>query len=137
MRLDDLQSTFVAFGYTEEACGETTDSVTQASPVVDGDDVYFTETDSECYDTASYIVHLDESNDRLTAARSRRPVMQIAHADNTLYGLIARRPHTEVDPGCTPRSPCRLRRLAPPSFDIKPSRNGLPVGLLTKAKPVR
>jgi hypothetical protein len=137
VRLDDPQSTFVAFGYAEEVCGETTDTVTLASPVVDGDDVYFTETDSECYDTKSYIVHLDGSNDRLGAALSRRPVMQIAHADDTLYGLIARRPHTEVDPACTPRSPCRLRRLAPPAFDIKPSRNGLPVGLLTRPKPVR
>lgn len=116
VRLADGHSVVGGGGFQGEVCTEGIDNVSLDSPVVHRNRVLFAESDSECYESRSFVSRFDPSSRRGARARERGLLTQIASDGRRLYGVYASKPKGESDPGCSHASPCRLRLLSEPRY---------------------
>jgi hypothetical protein len=85
-----------------------------APPILSGSAALFPELErGGCYTTfTSALLQYREGNRRL--GRASVPIIELARDGATTYGLVAQRPTTEQDPGCSATLPCTLESITPP-----------------------
>ena len=90
-----------------------------APPLVSGAAALFPELErGGCYTTfTAALFQYREGNRRLGTAPV--PIVELARDGATTYGLVAQRPTTEQDPGCSAALPCTLESITPPP--LKPT----------------
>lgn len=90
-----------------------------APPILSGSAALFPELErGGCYTTfTAALLQYREGNRRL--ARASVPIVELARDGAITYGLVARRPTSEQDPGCSVALPCTLESITPPP--LRPS----------------
>ncbi len=85
-----------------------------APPVLSGSAALFPELErGGCYTTfTAALFQYREGNRRLGTASV--PIVELARDGATTYGLVAQRPTSEQDPGCSATLPCTLETVTPP-----------------------
>jgi hypothetical protein len=90
-----------------------------APPMLSGSAALFPELErGGCYTTfTSALLQYREGNRRL--GRAAVPIVELARDGAITYGLVAQKPTTEQDPGCSTTLPCTLESITPPT--LRPS----------------
>jgi hypothetical protein len=90
-----------------------------APPIVSGSAALFPELErGGCYTTfTSALIQYREGNRRLGTASI--PIVELARDGATTFGLVAQRPTSQQDPGCSAALPCTLERVTTPR--LRPS----------------
>ena len=85
-----------------------------APPILSSSAALFPELErGGCYTTfTAALFQYREGNRRLGTASV--PIVELARDGASTYGLVAERPTTEQDPGCSATLPCALERITPP-----------------------
>ena len=89
-----------------------------APPILSGSSALFPELErGGCYTTftAALIQYREGS---LRVGTSASPIVELAQDSGITYGLVAQRPTTEQDPGCSPTLPCTLETVTPPQLRV-------------------
>lgn len=91
-----------------------------APPILSGTSALFPELErGGCYTTFSAALFEYREGSRSLGTASI-PIVELARDDAITYGLVAQRPTTEQDPGCSRALPCALEVVTPPP--LRPSR---------------
>lgn len=90
-----------------------------APPILSGTAALFPELErGGCYTTfTAALFQYREGKRRL--GRASVPIVELARDGAITYGLVAQRPTTEEDPGCSATLPCTLESITPPP--LRPS----------------
>jgi hypothetical protein len=90
-----------------------------APPILSGSAALFPELErGGCYTTfTAALFQYREGNRSLGTASV--PIVELARNGATTYALVAQRPTTEQDPGCSATLPCTLESITPPA--LRPS----------------
>ena len=107
---------------TESCTGGEEDLVEEewpAPPLVSGEAALFPELElGGCYTRfTAALVQYREGRRRL--GKAAIPIVELARDGADTYGLVAQRPSSEQDPGCSPALPCTLERVSTPP--LRPS----------------
>jgi hypothetical protein len=91
-----------------------------APPLLSGSAALFPELErGGCYTTfTAALIQYREGRRRLGTASI--PIVELARDGTATYGLVAQKPTTEQDPGCSTALPCALETVTPPP--LRPSR---------------
>jgi hypothetical protein len=102
---------------TESCTGDAHDPVEEewpAPPILSGSAALFPELErGGCYTTFTAALFQYREGNRLLGTASV-PIVELARDGATTYGLVAQRPTTEQDPGCSAALPCMLESVTPP-----------------------
>jgi hypothetical protein len=85
-----------------------------APPILSGSAALFPELErGGCYTTFTAALFEYREGNRLLGTASV-PIVELARDGATTYGLVAQRPTTEQEPGCSATLPCMLESVTPP-----------------------
>jgi hypothetical protein len=91
-----------------------------ATPILSGTAALFPELErGGCYTTFTAALFQYREGDR-RVGRVSVPIVELARTDAITYGLVAQRPTTEQDPGCSATLPCTLETITPPPLQPSP-----------------
>jgi hypothetical protein len=104
---------------TESCTGGDQDPVEEewpAPPIVSGAAALFPELErGRCYTSFTAALFQYHEGNRLLGTATV-PIVELARDGATTYGLVAQKPATEQDPGCSATLPCTLESIAPPAL---------------------
>ncbi len=108
-------------GLHGDVCMAGIDGSVPSYPSVEGERVWYTQLDSECYVNTISVKRFDTRADRLSSSGPvDGEVLQIIRSESALYALVAPKPKMEIDPTCTTTEPCSIERLGIPA--LKPDK---------------
>jgi len=85
-----------------------------APPILSGSAALFPELErGGCYTTFTAALFQYREGSR-SLATAPVPIVELARDGATTYGLVAQRPTSEQDPGCSATLPCTLESITPP-----------------------
>jgi hypothetical protein len=89
-----------------------------APPLLSGSAASFPELErGGCYTTfTAALIQYQEGSLRVGTASI--PIVELARDGAITYGLVAQRPTTEQDPGCSAALPCTLETVTPPPLRV-------------------
>lgn len=91
-----------------------------APPILSGSAALFPELErGGCYTTFTAAL-IQYREGRLRVGTAPIPIVELARDGAITYGLVAQRPTSEQDPGCSAALPCTLEAVTPPP--LRPSR---------------
>ena len=85
-----------------------------APPILSGSAALFPELErGDCYTIFTAALFQYRQGNR-SVGRASIPIVELARDGATTYGLVAQKPTTEQDPGCSATLPCTLETITPP-----------------------
>jgi hypothetical protein len=118
-RLATGASLLVGSGLHGDVCMAGIDGSVPSYPSVEGERVWYTQLESECYVNTISVRHFDTASGRLSSSTPvQGEVLQIVRSGSILYALVAPVPRGE-DPTCSAAAPCSIERLPAPKLKLE------------------
>ncbi len=118
-RLATGTSVLAGSGFHGDVCMNGIDGSVPSYPSAEGELVWYTQLESECYVNTISVRRFDTASGRLSSsAPAEYEVLQIARSGSILYALVAPIPKGE-DPTCSTAAPCSIERLPIPKLKLK------------------
>jgi hypothetical protein len=118
-RLATGASLLAGSGLHGDVCMAGIDGSVPSYPSVEGERVWYTQLESECYVNTISVRRFDTASDRLSSsAPVQGEVLQIVRNGSILYALVAPVPKGE-DPTCSTAAPCSIERLPIPKLKLE------------------
>jgi hypothetical protein len=118
-RLATSASILAGSGFHGDVCMNGIDGSVPSYPSVEGERVWYTQLESECYVNTISIRRFDSTTGRLSSsAPVTGEVLQVIHSGSALYALVAPVPRGQP-PTCTSTEPCTIERLPPPRLKLE------------------
>jgi hypothetical protein len=119
-RLATGASILAGSGFHGDVCMNGIDGSVPSYPSVEGERVWYTQLESECYVNTISVERFDTASDRLSSSTPvQGEVLQVIHSRSALYALVAPVPKGEVDPTCRTAEPCSIQRLPTPTLKLE------------------
>jgi hypothetical protein len=118
-RLATGASILAGSGLHGDVCMAGIDGSVPSYPSVEGERVWYTQLDSECYVNTISVRRFDTAGGRLSSSSPvQGEVLQVVHSGSILYALVAPVPRGE-DPTCSTTAPCSIERLPAPKIKLE------------------
>jgi hypothetical protein len=118
-RLATGASVLAGSGFHGDVCMAGIDGSVPSYPSVEGERVWYTQLESECYVNTISVERFDIATDRLSSsAPVQVEVLQVVRSGSALYALVAPTPKGE-DPTCSTANPCSIERLPLPKLKLE------------------
>jgi hypothetical protein len=118
-RLTAGTSILAGSGFHGDVCMAGIDGSVPSYPSVEGERVWYTQLESECYVNTISVRRFDTVSDRVSSsAPVQGEVLQVVRSGSTLYALVAPVPRGE-DPNCSTAAPCSVERLPTPRLKLE------------------
>ena len=118
-RLATGASILVGSGFHGDVCMAGIDGSVPSYPSVEGERVWYTQLESECYVNTISVERFDSMTGHLSSsAPVQGEVLQIVRSGSILYALVAPAPRGE-DPTCSTAAPCSIERLPAPKLKLE------------------
>ena len=119
-RLATGASILAGSGLHGDVCMAGIDGSVPSYSSVEGERVWYTQLESECYVNTISVERFDTTTDRLSSSTPvKGEVLQAIHSESALYTLVAPTPKMEIDPTCTITEPCSIELLQIPKFKLE------------------
>ncbi len=118
-RLATGASLLAGSGLHGDVCMAGIDGSVPSYPSVEGERVWYTQLESECYVNTISVRRFDSTTRRLSSsAPVTGEVLQVIRSGSVLYALVAPVPRGQP-PTCTPTEPCTIERLPAPKLGLE------------------
>jgi hypothetical protein len=118
-RLTTGASILTGSGFHGDVCMAGIDGSVPSYPSVEGERVWYTQLESECYVNTISVERFDTATGRLSSSTPvEGEVLQVIHSGSALYALVAPIPRGQP-PTCTTTEPCMIERLPIPKLKLE------------------
>ena len=119
-RLASGASVLAGSGFHGDVCMTGIDGSIPSYPSAEGERLWYTQLDSDCYVNTISVERFDTATGRLSSSVPMQgEVLQIVHSGSALYALVAPTPNGEFDPTCSTAEPCSIQRLPAPKLKLE------------------
>ena len=118
-RLATGASILAGSGFHGDVCMAGIDGSVPSYPSVEGERVWYTQLESECYVNTISVERFDTATGRLSSSTPvEGEVLEVIRSGSGLYALVAPVPRGE-DPTCSTTAPCSIERLPIPKLKLE------------------